>query len=177
MVKKILHATDPKLRKESKPIQKVDKKVLNIARDLVDTLVKQTDPEGVGLAAPQVGIRTRMFAMEDKEGYKVVINPQILYISEIKKIKTKPSHDDVMEGCLSIPHYYGPVKRASRLKLKYLDVEGKEVIENFQKFPAQIVQHEVDHLDGILFVDKLLEQKKSLYKYVDDGWEKVELIF
>ena len=75
MVKKILHASDPKLRKASKKVKKVDKKTLNIARDLVDTLIKQKDPEGVGLAAPQIGIRTRMFAIEEKGGYKVIINP------------------------------------------------------------------------------------------------------
>ena len=176
MIRKIVQATDPQLRMLSKSVKKVDKKTQKIARDLVDTLVAQKDPEGVGLAASQIGIKMRMFAMEYKGGYKVIINPKILYISKIVKPK-KQKENGVMEGCLSIPNYYGPIKRASRLKLKYIDVEGKEKLEDFQYFPAQIVQHEMDHLDGVLFIDKLLEQKKSLYKLVDDGWEKVELIF
>jgi len=81
-----------------------------------------------------------------------------------------------MEGCLSLPHYYGPLKRSDHITLKYLSPEGKEVTEDFVGFTAQIVQHEIDHLNGILFVDRLLEVKKPLYKLEGDSWEEVELI-
>ena len=81
-----------------------------------------------------------------------------------------------MEGCLSLPHYYGPLKRPKKITIKYLNSEANEVIEDFVGFTAQIVQHEIDHLNGILFIDRLLTDKKPLYKLAGDEWEEVELI-
>ncbi len=80
-----------------------------------------------------------------------------------------------MEGCLSLPHYYSPIKRAGKVTLKYLNPEGQEKIGDFTGIEAQIVQHEVDHLNGRLFVDVILEQKKPLYEYIDGEWEEVEI--
>ena len=82
-----------------------------------------------------------------------------------------------MEGCLSLLNYYGPVKRDKSITLDYQDVEGQKHTEVFRGLSAQIIEHEVDHLDGVLFVDRILEQKKPLYK-IDpktDKWEEVEL--
>ena len=80
-----------------------------------------------------------------------------------------------MEGCLSLPHYYGPLLRPDKVKAKYLNEKGDTVTETFHGFEAQIIQHEVDHLVGILFVDRLLEQKKPLFELVDDEWQEVEI--
>lgn len=176
MIRKIVLAQDPNLRKPSKPVTKIDKKTLDLAKDLYDTLIAQKDPEGVGLAAPQIGVNFNMFAMEDGSDIKIITNPQILNVS--KSIKKFDKKDPVMEGCLSVPHYYGPLERAESVEIKYLDLtDGTEKIAKFKDFPAQIVQHEIDHLGGVLFIDHILEQKKSLYKLVGDEWEKVDLIF
>ena len=165
--------TDPKLRESSRTVGKVDKKILSIVKDLKETLASQKDPEGVGLAAPQIGKLLKIFVMLDAGELKAVINPEIVNVSQKKSGKLKKG--EIMEGCLSLPHYYGPLKRPKKITIKYLDEEGSEKVEDFVGFTAQIVQHEIDHLNGILFIDRLLTNKKALYKLVKDEWEEVEL--
>lgn len=176
MIQKILKSTDPRLREISKPVKRIDKKVKLIIRDLKDTLAVQTDPEGVGLAAPQIGKNLRIFVANYHGFKKAVINPEILEISKEKTKKAKGRKEpSIMEGCLSLPYYYGPLVRAKSLKIKYLNEDGKEVVEEFKNFYAQIILHEIDHLDGILFIDRIIEQKRKLYKLEGDEWEEVEL--
>jgi len=81
----------------------------------------------------------------------------------------------VLEGCLSLPHYYGPLKRADSVTVKYLNEKGEEITEDLEGFDAQIILHEIDHLEGKLFIDRLFEEKKPLYKVDGDEWEEVEL--
>ena len=153
------------MRQKSKPVGKVDKKTKALAKDLLDTIRAQKDPEGVGLAAVQIGKPVRMFAMLWKKDFRIIINPEIIKIGR-KQIKRKKAHaKTILEGCLSIPNIYGPLARSQSLTLKFTDLEGKENVEKFEGFSAQIIQHEVDHLNGILFVDKSLKQKAPLYKY------------
>jgi peptide deformylase len=181
MIRKILPADDPILREKSKKIKKFDKKIAKLAKDLKDTLLAQDDPEGVGLAAPQIGKKIQIFVMRYEDKVKTIANPEIISISPLKKAKKKKDDNvtkkKILEGCLSVPHHYGPLKRPQKLTLKYKTVSGKEKVETFTGFPAQIVQHEVDHLYGVLFIDKLLQQKKPLYEIIDDEWHEVELIF
>ena len=175
MLQKILDAKDPKLRKKSKAIKKIDKKALSVIEDLKDTLAAQDDPEGIGLAAPQIGKRLRIFVMKPEEKLKVIINPEVVKISKSEKTNKKQKESKIMEGCLSLPHFYGPIRRVDKIKIKYKDEKGKVKTEEFQGINAQIVQHEMDHLDGILFIDRLLEQKKPLYEYKNGEWERVEI--
>ncbi len=182
MVRKILQSGDPILRKRAKPVQKVDKKTLEVIRDMKDTLNSQKEPEGVGLAAPQIGKSLQIFIADYKNFKRVVINPEII------KIHQKPSAEshkssvirhkskEILEGCLSLPYYYGPLKRAGEVKIKYLSEDGREITETFEDFEAQIILHEIDHLEGILFVDRLLEEGKTLYKVEGNEWEEVELL-
>lgn len=172
MIRNILSATDPKLRLKSQPVQKIDKKTLGLVKDLKDTLKVQVDPEGVGLAAPQIGKNLRLFVMKRQDGtIKTVINPTNLKIIQ-KNIKNK---NKIMEGCLSLPNYYGPLARDLAVQITFLTESGKTVTETFNDFDSQIVLHEIDHLEGVLFVDRLLEQKKPLYELVGDEWHEVEL--
>src|SRR4030043_2444538 len=138
MIQKILGSRDPKLRLPSKPVAVIDKKVLDLIQDLKDTLAVQKDPEGVGLAAPQLGKNLQIFVINFKNIQRVVINPEILEIRENNKqacrSRDKKNGFKIMEGCLSLPNYYSPIKRASLIKLKYLDENGKEVIEEFKNF-------------------------------------------
>ncbi len=177
MLREILNAKDSRLRVTSKPVKKIDKKITTLIKDLKDTLVVQKDPEGVGLAAPQIGKNVRVFVMMPEKDIKVVINPQIVSLENIKGRKAKPEKKakKIMEGCLSLPHFYGPISRIKKVVIKYLDEEGKQIKETFEGMGAQIIQHEIDHLNGILFIDRLFEQKKPLYEYKDGEWEKVDL--
>ena len=177
MVQRIIQSGEKKLREISKPVQSVDRKIQKLVQDLRDTLAVQKDPEGVGLAAPQIGVNLRVFAVNFKDLNRIVINPEILEIKQkLQKSKIQKKKNEILEGCLSLPHYYGPLKRESYIKVKYLDEKSEEIIEEFKDFNAQIILHEIDHLNGFLFIDRLLEQKKKLYKLdKNDEWEEVEI--
>lgn len=179
MIRNIVDAKNPILRRNAKPVIKIDRKIEVIARDLVDTLKCQKDPEGVGLAAPQIGKSLRLFAMVWKGGFRVIINPEIISVEKSGSSKNpKKKNKNILEGCLSIPNYYGPLKRPSRIKIRFWDTDGKTQTEEFTGFPAQIVQHEIDHLNGKLFTDEIIKQKKPLYKLdpKSDDWEEVDIV-
>jgi len=180
MIRKIVQSGDPVLKKISKPVVKIDKKIKKLITDLKDTLKIQKDPEGVGLAAPQIGVNLRVFHIRYRGFERIVINPEIIKIEKNikKKESRKTSHwkNEILEGCLSLPNYYGPLKRAHSVTIRYLDEYGKETTETFKGFHAQIVLHEIDHLNGIMFVERLLEQEKKLYELNSkDEWEEVEI--
>lgn len=172
MIRKIVTTKDNVLRKKAKSVKKIDKKILALIADMVDTLKSQKDPEGVGLAAPQVGKSLAIFVMKTRHTNKVIINPKVL---EVSKEKQKKGKNKILEGCLSLPNFYGPIKRARKIKISYLNPEGKKIEEEFTGFDAQIVQHEIDHLNGIIFVDRILEQKAPLYKFTKNDWEEVDI--
>jgi len=180
MIRDIVKSGESVLRKKSKKVGKLDKKILSLIEDLKDTLDAQLEPEGVGLAAPQIGKNARIFVMKPEEKIHVVINPEVISTWKDPK-KTKGStvkikrNKKIMEGCLSLPNYYTPLDRNYGIKIKYTNESGKSVEEVYEGIDAQIVQHEIDHLNGTLFIDRLLEQKKKLYEYQDGEWEEVEL--
>ncbi len=175
MILKIVDAQKPSLRVESKKVKVIDKKVKDLIADMFETLRIQKDPEGVGLAAPQVGKNIRLFVIDYQKLKRVIINPTIVEV-KTKKESTEKKKKQVLEGCLSLPHFYGPLKRADSITITYQNEHGEDVTETFTGFHAQIIEHEIDHLNGILFVDRILEQHSPLYKFDGDDWEEVELI-
>lgn len=179
MVRKIIPSGDPILRIKSKSVGKIDKKIRDLITDLKDTLRIQKDPEGVGLAAPQIGKNLRVFVAKYKNFERVVINPEVIKIEKESKSAIKKggkNGKEILEGCLSLPYYYGPLKRSSKVTIKYLTEDEKQVTETLDGFHAQIILHEIDHLNGILFIDHLITEGKPLYKVEGDEWEEVELI-
>lgn len=182
MVKKILPLQDPSLHKMAREVVGVDKKLVNLLRDLKETLMGQKDPEGVGLCAPQIGASLRVFVVLDKDKVLAFINPEILEFSK-ETNDPKEGEEFVMEGCLSLPHLYGPVRRARGIELEYQILKqigtGQWALGNsrgnFSGFVAQVIQHECDHLEGITFVERLLEQKRGLYRQHGEHWDEVEL--
>lgn len=134
---------DDVLRKKSKVVEKIDNRTLTLIEDMIDTMY---EADGVGLAAPQVGILKRLFVIDiyDGEGPRVFINPEIL---------EKSGEQTDEEGCLSLPGRHKPVKRANKIKIKALDVNGNEFVLNAEEFLARAIQHEYDHLEGVLFID------------------------
>lgn len=141
-VRNIRKDNDEVLRKKSKKVDKVNERIINLLDDMAETMYKSG---GVGLAAPQVGILRRVVVFDSGEGLRKLINPVIL---------EKSGEQIEVEGCLSIPGVYGEVKRPYEVKVKALDVDGKESVIEGQGLPAVIMSHEIDHLDGILFTDK-----------------------
>ena len=143
---------DPVLRAENKKVDKVDDNIRKILDDMVETM---RDISGIGLAAPQVGINLRMFVVEAEEGVvRKVINPE--FVEYAKKCV------DHEEGCLSVPGIHKKVKRPETLKVKYLNENGESVVEELEDLWCRAFQHENDHLEGILFIDKISPVAKRL---------------
>ena len=179
---KIVTAPNDVLALVASPIEKIDNNIKNLIKEMALTLANAKDPEGVGLAAPQVGRSLRLFIVreEPKSDLKVFINPEITYPKELDLIaeaeKDKKKKKSVkLEGCLSLNSIWGVVKRYPSILLKYLDENGTEHEEKITGFLATIIQHEVDHLDGILFPKRVLEQQGELYKSSKD--KKGETVF
>ena len=134
---------DDVLRKECRPVEKIDNKLITLINDMFETMY---EADGVGLAAPQVGILKRLFVIDIGEGPLVFINPEIL--------ETKGKQDGE-EGCLSVPGVYEEVKRPNYVKAKAINAKGEEFIIEGTELLARAILHENDHLNGTLFVDKV----------------------
>lgn len=151
----ILILPDKRLRLVSKPVAKVDSSVKKLVADMFDTMY---DAPGIGLAAIQIGEPKRIVTMDlaKKEGEKqpmVFINPEIVDESDETSI-----HE---EGCLSIPEYYEEVERPAVVTVKYLDLDGKEQRAKASGLFATCIQHEIDHLNGVLFIDHISKLKRD----------------
>ena len=164
----------------AKPVLKIDKEILSLVKDMKETLITTRDPEGVGLAAPQVGKPLQIFVTRPrvKSPIAVFINPEIQARSGASGERKKK--DTQLEGCLSLPNIWGEVQRPQIIELSYLDENGKPHKRKFSGFIATIIQHEYDHLNGILFPKRVLEQKGKLYKSKKDEkgkdfFEEIEL--
>ena len=155
-IKPLIILPDPVLRQVSRPIEKIDGSVLKLADDMLETMY---DAPGIGLAAIQVGEPLRMLVVDvakEDEGRKpqVFINPQVLTSSD--------ERSTYEEGCLSIPGYYAEVERPAGIKVKYLDRDGKEQIVDADGLLSTCLQHEIDHLDGLLFIDHISRLKRDM---------------
>ncbi len=136
---------DEILRKRSREVEKIDEKILTLLDDMVDTMYEK---DGIGLAAPQIGILKRLVVIQvDDENLYKMINPKI----------TKTSGEDIdTEGCLSVPGRRGLVKRPLNVTVEYTDIEGNLQTLDAEGLLARCVCHEIDHLDGILYTDKMI---------------------
>lgn len=153
----ILKYPDPILKSISEKIQVIDAALISFVNDLVETM--KASP-GVGLAAPQVGRPLRIIAVDvtpkhPGAGLIVLLNPEIVSASGGKVAR---------EGCLSVPEYTANIKRAADVAVKGLNLDGKEVEISSAGLEAVALQHEIDHLDGILFIDRIANMKRDLFK-------------
>lgn len=159
---KILYLPDERLRKVSAPVEQFTDELQTLIDDMFETMYHA---KGVGLAAPQVGANIRLNVVDcsaDKSGQKVYINPEIL---------ASEGHEKFKEGCLSVPGALETVVRAKKVTVKALDRHGHEFIEELEGLDAECIQHEIDHLNGKLFIDLLSPIKrhrarKDLEKYL-----------
>jgi peptide deformylase len=152
----ILTAPDPRLKTKAKPVERVDEGVRQLMDDMLETMYAAP---GIGLAAPQVGVSKRVLVIDlAKEGEPPapmkLANPEILWVSD---------EDAVFEeGCLSVPEHYADVARPAGVRIRYLDYENEIREIEASGLLATCLQHEIDHLDGILFIDRLTALKRNI---------------
>ena len=151
----IITIPDPLLFKKSEPIERIDSELIKFTDDMLETMY---DAPGIGLAAVQVAVPRRVIVMdiskEDEEKSPIVmINPEIVQVGDLPR-----AHE---EGCLSIPQVYAEIERPDKIHVKYLDKDGNSQELEAEGLLSTVIQHEVDHLDGILFIDHLSRLKRD----------------
>lgn len=152
-IRTIIYIPDPRLRKVSKPVEVFDEALQKLIDDMFETMYSV---RGVGLAAPQIGINIRLSVVDcssDKSEQLVLINPEIIQSGELREFQ---------EGCLSVPGAYGAVKRAGNVRLRATDRHGKIYEMDAEDLLAECFQHEIDHLDGKVFIDYLSPLKRQM---------------
>ena len=158
----ILQYPHPLLKKMSRPVDRIDREIGELVADLIDTM--RVGPGSVGVAAPQVGVTLRVCVVdvsgsrlgkENNHGLLVLINPEIIAAEGAAILR---------EGCMSVPDYTGDVERPTRITLQYLDGQGDPQELTAEGFEAVAIQHEMDHLDGILFLDRISSLKTGLFR-------------
>ena len=155
-IRKILTIPDPLLRKKSLSVEKVDKEIRNLMDDMISTMY---DAPGIGLAAVQIGVPKRVVVMDlsknpDRKKPMYFINPEIIWKSNV--------NSSYEEGCLSIPNQFAKVERPDKCHIKYLDYEGNEKKLEAEGLLSTCIQHEIDHLNGVLFIGYLSKLKKDM---------------
>lgn len=155
-IKPLVLLPDPLLRQVSKPVESFDADLRKFSADMLDTMY---DAPGIGLAAIQVGAPVQMLvidlAKEDEpKAPQIYVNPRILWSSEERNVYE--------EGCLSIPDYYAEVERPKQVRVSYLDIEGKSHEVEADGLLATCLQHEIDHLNGVLFIDYISRLKREM---------------
>tara|TARA_B100000575_G_C23126260_1_gene652547 strand:- start:429 stop:953 length:525 start_codon:yes stop_codon:yes gene_type:complete len=154
--KKIIIEPDPILRKKSQPVEKIDNQLKLLMNDMLETMYAAP---GIGLAAVQVGILRRVIVIdiskeEEKKNPLFLINPEIKFRSKNTSVYE--------EGCLSLPGHFAEIERPSECNLNFLDLEGEKKEIKAKGLLATCIQHEIDHLDGVLFIDYLSKLKKDM---------------
>ncbi|MBB4075951.1 peptide deformylase [Bartonella fuyuanensis] len=157
-IRSLVTLPDPILREMSKPVEQVDSALQKLADDMLETMY---NAKGVGLAAIQIGVPLRILVMDVARNHEdeqkkplVVINPEILWLSDERNI--------YKEGCLSIPGYFVEVERPKRLRIRYQDRGGKQIEIEADDLLATCLQHEIDHLNGCLFIDYISKVKRDM---------------
>jgi peptide deformylase len=155
-VREILLIPDKRLKQLCEPVSLISKEEFKLADDMFETMY---DAPGIGLAAPQVGVMKNIIVMDcakeedEKPDPIIMINPKIIFFSQEKRIYE--------EGCLSIPEFFGDIERPENIKVRYQDIDGKNIEREADGLLATCIQHEVDHLEGKLFIDYLSRLKRE----------------
>ncbi len=177
---KILISPDPTLRKVAQDVKKYDKKLEQQIKEMTLALKSAQDPEGVGLAATQVGILKRFFLLNLHNQIECFINPELVEQSEAMLSDVyKKKKDRWLEGCLSLPMIWGFVDRPYTSVIKYLTPHNGKLIPKLRTFEgveSSYALHELDHLNGILFTDLILKQKGVIFRETPDGLVPIDSI-
>lgn len=164
-IRNVVTEGDEILRKHCKEVKEITPRIKETLEDMLETM---RESMGVGIAAPQVGIMRRMFVAQpdpyDEERVFFMINPVMLEMSEEKELGP--------EGCLSVPDMVGDVERSVKIKIEATDLNGERKVYDFEGFDARVMQHEYDHLDGILYTDKCENLREA--DYAEEDFEEEE---
>ena len=166
----IIHIPDPLLRSVSKPVEEVSDALRKLMDDMLDTMY---DAPGIGLAGVQIAVPLRIITLdvavrssdedgEEDDGQEEEITPDPMFLINPEIVSFSDELSTYEEGCLSIPDYYAEVERPSRCVVKYIDRDGKEQTIKATGLLSTVVQHEIDHLDGKLFVDRISKLKRDM---------------
>lgn len=150
----ILEVPNPVLKKKATPVATIDDRITSLMNDMLETMY---EAPGIGLAAPQIGVLERIVVIDtsdEKDQPLKLVNPEITWLSEETEIAE--------EGCLSLPKQFADVKRPSRVRIRYLDEQGAQQESEADGLLGRCIQHELDHLDGILFTDHLSSLKRGM---------------
>ncbi len=161
----VLHFPNPRLRLKAQAVESVDESIRTLARDMLETMYTEG---GIGLAATQVDAQKRVIVIdlsEDRNEPIYLINPEITELEGSEQMK---------EGCLSVPGYYDLVERAEKIRFRYLDLDGNTIEREADGLLAVCVQHEIDHLDGKLFIDYLSPLKQQRLRKKLEKQERLE---
>ncbi|HMA50959.1 MAG TPA: peptide deformylase [Magnetospirillaceae bacterium] len=155
-LRQILVAPHPVLKAKAQPVETVDAEVRQMMDDMLETMY---DAPGIGLAAPQIGVGSRVIVLDiakedEPKAPMAMVNPELVWVSD-----EDASYE---EGCLSVPEHYAEVVRPARIRVRYLDREGAKQELEADGLLATVIQHEMDHLDGILFIDHLSNLKRNM---------------
>ncbi len=157
----VLEVPDPRLRLVAEPVETVDDSIRTLVADMIETMY---DSNGIGLAATQVGVQKRVLVidLQDEQGEdeKPIKNPKAYINAEILSVSDEVSTYN--EGCLSIPDQYAEVARPARCRIKWLDETGAAHEEDLDGLLSTCMQHEIDHLDGVLFIDHISRLKRDM---------------
>ncbi len=156
-LRKILIHPDPRLKKTTDPVTTVNDDLRRLADDMLETMY---DAPGIGLAAPQVAVMSRMIVLDCEKEEDATPNPMVLINPEV--VWSSDERNVYEEGCLSIPEQYAEVERPSEVEVQWMGLDGKTMREKFDGLWATCVQHEIDHLDGKLFIDYLKPLKRQM---------------
>lgn len=176
MAFKILTLPNPILKKRAKGVNPADPKIQELTSQMKEFLARGNNGKslGVGLAAPQIGQSVQIIIVYSKASrhYLPMLNPQILWHSKRTRLGI-PNSKNPFEGCLSVPGIWGKVRRHSVIKVLYQTPKSTKVIRKFRGFTGVVVQHEIDHLEGVLFIDRVIKQDGQLYKLRKDKLVRV----
>lgn len=163
----IIIASDPELKKVSLPVERVDDEILGLMDDLLESMRVAT---GLGLAAPQIGVLKRVIVVQLPAGEEDEPIPMFLANPEIVRASEETFRGE--EGCLSLPNHYAEVTRPAGVLVRFLARDGEAVEQDLEGIAAKCVQHEMDHLDGILFVDHLSALKRNIILRKLSKWKR-----
>ncbi|KAA0259069.1 peptide deformylase [Deferribacter autotrophicus] len=160
-VREVLVYPNPLLKEISKEVNDIDEKIKNVIEDLIDTM--DATSHSTGIAAPQIGELVRIIAIDpgknkkckNHHGKRVMINPEIIKWEGLIQSR---------EGCMSVPDFTGNVNRAEKIVVQFFDENMKQHVFETEGFEAILIQHEIDHLDGILFIDRIISKRTDLFR-------------
>ena len=163
----VLHFPDPRLRKKALPVKTIDGEIEQLSQDMLETMYAEN---GIGLAAPQVNVQKRVIVMDlsaEKNAPMTLVNPEIT---------EEVGSEEMEEGCLSVPGFSDTVRRAEKISFRYLNLDGEKMEDEADGLLAVCVQHEIDHLDGKLFIDYLSPIKKQRIRKKIEKQNKVRVL-